>query len=299
MNKLPVYLYSNLLDVILDLDQNRSIHKIMYQRKLKIQKGFKDSIQIQFKNSDQKPVPLSTSTNYWFDMIDSVGRQRVLTKQLTLIDDQVTTSTRGLSLATFDPIDTMNLSAGSYRFLVKKDNGDGTFTPAYANTYYEITGEVEIVEDGFALGFPVQVINSKQLEQGQEYNRDPMNMGYIFFTGWYRPFPSAMTISTPQSAMFSLNNFVGTISIEGTLANSPSPQGSANAQAFEIATYAATSPTTGNIQLSWNTSITAIRFKVKPVNNAFGVDYYPTGNPIGSNINKFPSGFIDQIQYFS
>ena len=271
----------------------------MYQRKLKIQKGFKDSIQIQFKNSDQKPVPLSTSTNYWFDMIDSVGRQRVLTKQLTLIDDQVTTSTRGLSLATFDPIDTMNLSAGSYRFLVKKDNGDGTFTPAYANTYYEITGEVEIVEDGFALGFPVQVINSKQLEQGQEYNRDPMNMGYIFFTGWYRPFPSAMTISTPQSAMFSLNNFVGTISIEGTLANSPSPQGSANAQAFEIATYAATSPTTGNIQLSWNTSITAIRFKVKPVNNAFGVDYYPTGNPIGSNINKFPSGFIDQIQYFS
>ena len=45
----------------------------MYQRKLKLQKGFKDSVQIQFKNGDQKPVSISSST-YRFDIIDSAGR---------------------------------------------------------------------------------------------------------------------------------------------------------------------------------------------------------------------------------
>ena len=271
----------------------------MYQPKLTIQKGFRDSIQIQFKNSDQKPVQLNPTTNYVFDMIDSSGRQRVLSKALTLIDDGVTTSTRGLSLVTFDPIDSINLVAGNYRFLVKQDNGDGTYTPVYSNTYYGITGDIEIVEDGFAIGFPVQTINSIQIEQGQEYNRDPTNPGYIFFTGWYRPFPNAMTTQTSQVVSFALNNFVGTVSVEGTLANSPTPEGSGNIQAFPINSYTSSSPTTGNIQLSWNTTVTAVRFKVKPINDAFGVDYYPTGNPIGSNINKFPNGFIDKIEYFS
>lgn len=299
MNKLPVYLYSNKLDVILDLDQNRGIHTIMYQRKLKIQKGFKDSIQIQFKNSDQKPVSISTGTNYWFDMIDSSGRQLVLTKQLTVLDDSVTTSTRGVCLATFDPIDTINLTAASYKFLVKQDNGDGTFTPAYSNTYYGITGEVEVVEDGFAIGFPVQIVSEKQLEQGQEYNRDPQNMGYYFYSGWYRPWPNAMTTVTPQSCSISLNNFKGTIMVEGTLDNNPSSAGSANAQAFEIASAVSTTPTTGNIQLTWNTNLTAVRFVIQPDSDGFGINYYPTGNPVGSDLNKFPNGFVDQIQYFS
>ncbi len=31
----------------------------------------------------------------------------------------------------------------------------------------------------------------------------------------------------------------------------------------------------------------------------FGNNYYPSGFPIGSNLNKFPNGFLDQIQFFS
>jgi len=366
MNKLPVYLYSNAIDVLFDLDQNRGINNIMYQRKLKIQKGFKDSIQIQFKNSNQKPIFVTTSTNYWFDIIDTSGRQLVLTKPLTVLDDTVvytistdqsdvgvnlniadtskisvgqavsgfgiqanstvinvssgtitlnyptlypvtsstsvtvnTLSLRGLASIIFDPMDTINLTAASYKFLVKVDNGDGTFSPAYADTYYGITGEIEIVEDGYPIGFPVQTISAKQLEQGQEYDRNPGNMGYTFYSGWLRPYPSAMTISTPQSASFLLDGFTGTITVEGTLDNNPSGAGHANAQAFTITTYNSITPTSGNIQLSWNTALTAVRFVVMPTSDAFGNNYYPTGFPVGSNINKFPNGFVDKIQYFS
>ena len=298
MNKLPVYLYSNLLDVILDLDQTRGIHKIMYQRKLKLQKGFRDSIQIQFKNSDQKPVSVADTT-YYFDMIDSSGRQLVLSKPLTIVDDAVTTSTRGIAIASFDPIDTINLTAASYKFLVKKDNGDGTFTPAYSNTYYGITGEVEIVEDGFAIGYPVQTVDIKKLESGKEYDRTFGSMGYRFTSEWMRPVVRPTTTATTSTALITLASFAGEITIEGTVDNNPSPAGQANAQAFTVTNYISSTPAQGTIQLTWNGAYTAIRVVVKPKNNELGTNYYPTGYPVGSNNNKFPSGFVDQIQYIS
>jgi hypothetical protein len=271
----------------------------MYQRKLKIQKGFKDSIQIQFKNSDQKPVSLTTATTYWFDMIDSDGRKLVLSKPLTLLDDGVTTSTRGLSLATFEPVETVNLTAGSYKFIVKKDNEDGTFTPAYSNTYYGITGEVEIVEDGYPLGYPIRTIDIKKLESGKQYDRSPMVMGYTFVSEWVRPVVEPTTLGTTSTAMVTLSSFAGTITIEGTLDNDPSPSGQANAQVSTITTYTSVTPTQGIIQLSWSNIYTAVRFTVAPKRDGLGANYYPTGYPVGSNTNKFPSGFVDQIQIIS
>jgi hypothetical protein len=293
MNKLPVYLYTNMFDVILDLENNRSIHKIMYQRKLTIQKGFKDSIQIQFKNSDQKPVSLTTATSYWFDMIDSDGRRVVLSKELAL-----TTST-SLRTATFNPIDTINLTAGSYKFIVKQDNEDGTYTPAYSNTYYGITGEVEVLEDGFAIGYPIQTIDIKKLETAKDFDRDPMQMNYVFVSEWLRPIQSPVTAPTTSTAIVTLSSFKGTISVEGTMDNNPSGAGHANAQTNTCTVYTAVSTTQGTIQLSWNGAYTAVRFKVRPATDGIGVNYYPTGNPVGSNTGKFPSGFVDQIQLIS
>ncbi len=360
------FIYSNQLEVLLDLDQNRGINRVMYQRKLTIQKGFKDYIQIQFKNSDQKPLSLTSSTNYWFDMIDTTGRQLVLTKQLQILDDTalytvsqdqsaagpvlnftntdrisvgqaasgfgvqtnstviavdtstvtlslptnypVTSSTsvtlntldlRGVGLLTFYPQDTLNLVAANYKFVVKQDNGDGTFTPAYSNTYYGIAGEIELVEDGFPIGFPVQTVSCEQLISGLEYNYDPNNLGYIFFSGWLRPMPHSITTSTSQVASIYLNNFAGTVQVQGTLDNNPSSAGVANAQAFTITNYVSNTATTGEIQLTWNTAVTAVRFSVKPFSDGFSINYYPSGNPVGSNINKFPNGFVDKINYFS
>jgi hypothetical protein len=270
----------------------------MYQRKLKLQKGFRDSIQIQFKNSDQKPVSVSTGT-YYFDMIDSSGRQLVLSKPLTIVDDAVTTSTKGIAIASFDPIDTINLTAASYKFLVKKDNGDGTFTPAYSNTYYGITGEVEIVEDGFALGYPVQTVDIKKLESGKEYDRTFGSMGYVFVSEWMRPIVRPTTIATTSSVLITLASFAGEVTVEGTVDNNPSGAGHANAQAFTVTNYISSTPAQGTIQLTWNSAYTAVRVKVKPKNNELGTNYYPTGYPVGSNTNKWPSGFVDQIQYIS
>lgn len=299
MNKLPVYLYPNLLNVILDLDENRGINKVMYQRKIKIQRGFKNTLQIQFRNSDQKPISVTTSSNYYFDLIDSQGRELVISKQLEILDDSVTTATRGLGLLTLDPEDTFNLVANSYKFVVKQQNEDGSFTPTYSNTYYGVTGDLEVVEDGIALGYPTQTVTFKQLESGQQYNREPSDLGYMFVSSWLRP--AVRSTQDPQHSMATiyLASFNGRIIVEGTLDNSPSSPGHANAEAVMLTQYVTEGVEQGSITLVWDGAYTAVRFKVKPVRDTQGSNYYPTGNPVGSFNNKFPSGFVDQIVYIS
>lgn len=303
MNKLPVYLYPNSLDVILDLDQNKGIHKIMYQRKLKIQKGFKDTVQIQFKNSDQKPVSIA-GNDYYLDLLDNEGKQYVLnqSKKLDIVEYVGTDSSivsKGIATVTFDPFDTIDLQAANYKFVIKRDNGDGTYTPAYSNTYYGITGDLEVVSDGFPTGFPIQTVDMKTLETGKDYDRTFGSMGFIFRTGWLRPVVRATSTATNSTAAITLAGFVGTITVEGTLDNSPSPAGQANAQSFEITTYTTATATTEIINIDCGSGYTAVRFKVKPAPGPLGTNYYPTGYPIGSQTNKFPSGFIDNILYTS
>jgi hypothetical protein len=90
MQSLPIYLYDNTLDVILDLDPDTlGVNEIMYQRELKIQKGIKNKIRIQFKNSDQKRLPISNTNTYVFNMFDTADQRLVLQKELVILDDTV------------------------------------------------------------------------------------------------------------------------------------------------------------------------------------------------------------------
>jgi hypothetical protein len=47
MQKLPIYLYQNILNVILDRDATvKGVNQVMYQRDLIIQKGIKNQVRI-------------------------------------------------------------------------------------------------------------------------------------------------------------------------------------------------------------------------------------------------------------
>lgn len=301
MNKLPVYLYPNLLEVILDLDQNRRIHKIMYQRKIKIQKGFTDTIQIQFKNSDQKPVSILNGT-FFMDIIGNDNRQLFLSKPLNIqetVGTDTTITSKGVAVARFDPEDTIQLTAGNYKFVVKQENDDGTYTPAYSNTYYGISGDIEIVEEGFPIGYPIQTVDTKTLETSRAYDRTFGSMGFFFSTGWLRPVTRLATTSSTSTAVVTLAGFKGTITALGTLDNSPSTIGSANSQEFTINTWTYATQTTSIEELELGSGYTAVKLVVKPSPDGFNSNYYPSGFPVGSGTNKFPNGFIDQIQYRS
>jgi hypothetical protein len=116
MQSLPIYLYQNNLAIILDLDPTiRGINQVMYQRDLKIQKGIKNNIRIQFKNSDQKLLNISQDQMFIFSIFDANTNRLVVDKPVTVLDNTVVLSPAVDQTATGNNLvfaDTSNISQG-------------------------------------------------------------------------------------------------------------------------------------------------------------------------------------------
>jgi hypothetical protein len=217
MQSLPVYLYPNTLEVILDLDSTvRGVNQTMYQRDLKIQKGIKNQVRIQFKNSDQKRIPVSNTTTYVFSMFDAASQQLVLQKELSIIDDGATTSTRGLALLSLLESETVDLAKSSYKYSVTyQDPTDGTYLPAYANTYYGIPGTVYVSDDVYPVLQPSQEIVSFLKSYNSHTQLYEHKSGNIY------AYPEYNSNTALHTVAIYMTNFKGTVYIQGTLFNTP------------------------------------------------------------------------------
>lgn len=219
MQNLPVYLYPNTLDVILDLDATiRGVNQVMYQRDLKIQKGIKNQIRIQFKNSDQKKIAVSNTQTYVFSMFDAVNRRLLIRKDLEVLD-QGTTSTRGLALLTLGESDTLDLDRSSYQYTVTKLEDDGTYTPAYSNTYYGMSGTLHITDEVHPVLQPSQEISSFLVSFNGETALYEHKSGNVYAYPEYNGNSGLHTIA------FYLTNYRGTVYVQGTLDNTPASFG--------------------------------------------------------------------------
>lgn len=218
MQNLPIYLYSNTLDVILDLDATvRGVNRVMYQHDLKIQKGIKNKIRIQFKNSDQKRIPVDGT--YVFSMFDAINNRVILEKNIEILDDGTTFALRGLGELTFTESDTMDLEVSSYRYTVKYLDEDGTYIPAYSNTYYGVAGTINLLQDMYPVLQPSQEVSAFQETYNDNISLYQYNSGNIYAYPEYNGNTALHTV-----ALY-MTNFKGTVYIEGTLYNSPASFG--------------------------------------------------------------------------
>jgi hypothetical protein len=217
MQILPIYLYPNTLDVILDLDPTvQGVNRVMYQRDLTIQKGIKNQVRIQFKNSDQKRIPISNSSTFVFSMFDSVSHRLLIEKQLDILDDGSTLALRGIAQLTFTESDTLDLDVSSYQYAVTyQDPSDGTFSPAYSNTYYQMAGTLHIAEDVYPSLQPSQEIVGFL----KSYNQ--ASMLYEHKSGNIYAYPEYNSNTALHTVALYMTGFKGTVLIQGTLYNSP------------------------------------------------------------------------------
>lgn len=219
MQNLPVYLYANTLDITLDLDATiRGVNQVMYQRDLKIQKGIKNQVRIQFKNSDQKKIRISNTQTFVFSMFDSINRRLLIEKELEVLDD-ATTSTKGLALLTLDESDTLDLDRSSYQFSVKLQDTDGTYLPAYSNTYYGMAGTMHISNDVYPVLQDSVVINSFTKTYNDSIQLYEHKSGNIYANPEFNGNNALHTV-----AMY-MTNFKGTVYIQATLDNTPGSSG--------------------------------------------------------------------------
>ena len=302
MQKLPVYLYTNKYHVILDLDNSRGVNNIMYQRNLIIQKGLKNKVQIQFKNSDQKPVNISTGT-FYFRMFSADNVMPFNPKLLEVIDDGVTTATRGLAVLTLDESDTVDLSPQTFTFGITALDADGTYTPTYSNTYYGINGTAEIRDD-------VQPFLTESTEvTAFSWQRDtPVDREGIPQLNWWT-FAGPDMVTNPafntnnglQTLQFYLNNFKGHIDIYGTLQNNPSGNGNANDPYALLDTIKYNRNFTGIDYVNVVGNYTNLKVKYVPDGDVMGVNWYGTsvpGNPVPGQ-PYWPNGKLDKVLFRS
>ena len=192
----------------------------MYQRDLKIQKGVKNKIQVQFKNSDQKRIPISNTSTFVFTMFDALEQRQLLQKNLTVLDNGTSFALRGLAELTFTESDTIDLNVSTYTFsITRKDNSDGTYLPAYSNTYYGINGTLELAEDIYPVLQPSQEITSFIRRFNSGINKYEHTSGNVY------AYPEYNSNAALHTMAIYMTDFKGTVQIQGTLNNQPDNTG--------------------------------------------------------------------------
>jgi hypothetical protein len=221
MQNLPVYLYNYKLDIILDLDATaRGVNQVMYQRDLKIQKGIKNQVRVQFKNSDQKNVKIHNTQTFVFSMFDAINQRLLIEKELEVLDAD-TTATKGLALLTLNESDTLDLDRTSYQYTVKLlDAVGGAYTPAYANTYYGMAGTLHLSSDAYPVLQDSTSVTAFNITYNDDIQLYEHKSGNIYANPEYNGNTALHTL-----AMY-MTNYKGTVYIQGTLDNSPGSSGS-------------------------------------------------------------------------
>ena len=261
MQNLPIYLYQNLLDITLDMDVNvKGVNQVMYQRDLTIQKGIKNQVRIQFKNSDQKRIRIYNTQTYVFSMFDMINQRLLIEKPLTVIDD-ATTSTKGLALLTLSESDTINLDKSSYTFSVKLLDTDGSYIPTYSNTYYGVNGTLHIKEDVYPALQPSASVSAFTKNFNNLLNKYVHSSGNIYAS------PEYNGNNALHTAAIYLTAFRGTLIVEGTLENSPG-----SGENYSQLVSKSYSQFSGIDYINFNGVYTYIRFKFIPDQAPAGLD---------------------------
>lgn len=277
MQNLPIYLYANKLDVTLDLDATvKGVNRIMYQHDLKIQKGIKNKVRIQFKNSDQKRIQIHNTQTFIFSVYDAVNKQLILEKELEVLDES--TATRGLALLTLNESDTMDLINSSYSFSVKLEDTDGTYLPTYSNTYYGVAGTLHLSQDVYPVLQDSTEISTFNITYNDSIQKYEHKSGNIYAHPEYNGNTALHTM-----ALY-MTGYRGTVYIQGTLDNSPESSG--NYSTIQQLTYTGFS---GIDYINFNGAYTYVRIIHIP-------DTAPAES-INDNSNFF--GSFDKVLYRS
>jgi hypothetical protein len=277
--KIPIYLYPSLFEVILDLDNNNRINRVMYQRDLTLQKGIKNKIQLQFKNSDQKFLDVSTSS-FVFVLFDTVNKRNLIEKDVRILDDGSTRALRGLGEVVLTESELQACESTFYRMGVKALDSDGSYVPTYANTYYGVGATVEVRHDLYPTLVPSQEVTSFN----SYYNGDESAMRYEYYTGNLNAHPEFNNNAALHTAAIYMTQYKGKVIVEGTLENSPAA----------FANYAVIKDTTYN-------DFTGIDYyNFNGVFSKIRVRYIPEKNPVSQeNDDTLYSGTVDKVLYRS
>ena len=120
----------------------------MYDRRLTLHRGVSNPVTFTFKNEDQKTQDITAKT-YEFNIIDSETKKSALVRNLTILDDGSTTTTKGQASVTITEGDLLNLDAKFYNYSVREVKSDNSREVTYSDTGYNAAGTLEVLDGAY------------------------------------------------------------------------------------------------------------------------------------------------------
>ena len=146
MQTVQRYLLSNL--VIGYISGYHGRNSKVYDRRLTLHRGVSNTVTFTFKNEDQKAQDITAKT-YEFNIIDSETKKSALVRNLTILDDGSTTTTKGQASVTITEGDLLNLDAKFYNYSVREVKSDNSREVTYSDTGYNAAGTLEVLDGAY------------------------------------------------------------------------------------------------------------------------------------------------------
>jgi len=218
MQTVSRYLLNNVVIVYTSGYHGRN--STVYDRRIKLYKGVSNPLSFTFKNEDQKAQDITAKT-YEFNLIDSETKQSVVTRNLTILDDGSTTTTKGTASITVTEGDLLTLDAKFYNYAIREVAADNTRTVTFADSFYNAAGTVEVLDGAYP-----DMIDSTEINS------------FTSTTGPLTRTSSAIDANPGINNNVALHtiaiyqkSFVGTLRIQGTMVSTPD-----DADYFDVAT---------------------------------------------------------------
>ena len=146
MQTVSRYLLNNVVIVYTSGYHGRN--STVYDRRIKLYKGVSNPLSFTFKNEDQKAQDITAKT-YEFNLIDSETKQSVVTRNLTILDDGSTITTKGTASVTVTEGDLLTLDAKFYNYAIREVAADNTRTVTFADSFYNAAGTIEVLDGAY------------------------------------------------------------------------------------------------------------------------------------------------------
>lgn len=140
MQKISSYLYPNRLVITTNWALYPTEWRIVYQRRIKIYKGFKNDLLLDIKNNDQKRLDVSNKV-IKFTLLDQFN-QEIYTCHAQH------SSTPGLATVTIPANELLIVEPQFLKYVIYIVNNDGSKSPVYGDTQFGITGMIDFLDQG-------------------------------------------------------------------------------------------------------------------------------------------------------
>jgi hypothetical protein len=180
----------------------------VYDRRLTLHRGVSNPITFTFKNEDQKAQDIVGKT-YELNIIDTESKKAILTKELTIVDDGSTVSTKGDASCTITDGDLLKMDAKFYNFSVSdmtdRDNPEIT----YSDTGYAAAGTIEVLDGAYAQHVSSTSISTFTLS------------GDTFTSSAITGRPGLNNNTALHTIAIYPKGFTGTVTVQGTMESDP------------------------------------------------------------------------------